>query len=292
MFKSSKKQYSIQDCALYKVASKKLLAKLLFVSPRTLSEICSSGVIYSSWQEPKKNGGFRDIDAPSPLLKSIQKRIKELLDNIEKPKYLFCPVKGKSYVHNAALHVQSKSIAIIDVKNYFPSTSSKRVYWFFRKILKCSEDVAGILAKITTLNGSLPQGSPASPILSFYSHMDMWGEIFHLVDSSNCQFSLYIDDITISGNPIPKGLIWEVKKLLKKRTLDYHKEKSSIKGRCEVTGVIVNNGRLLWPNKKHKQLHLLRKAFLNERNPVERKSLQTRIRSRISQSHQIFHHPL
>lgn len=87
----SKKQnidIPLNQCAFYKCASKKRLAKTLKVS---LDELKNLGGIeaYSVFRQPKNKDGFRTIYAPSEKLKAIQRRVKVLLQRIEKPEWVF-----------------------------------------------------------------------------------------------------------------------------------------------------------------------------------------------------------
>ena len=53
----------------------------------------------------------------------------------------------------------SKEVRKLDVREYFPSTPSHRVYWFFHTVMRCSTDVAAVLAKLLTVEGHLATGS-------------------------------------------------------------------------------------------------------------------------------------
>lgn len=68
--------------------------------------------------------------------------------------------------------------------------------------MHCNTDVASILAKLLTANGSLATGSTVSPILSFYAFRDMWLAIADLAYKADCKFSVYMDDVTevVPGN--------------------------------------------------------------------------------------------
>ena len=197
-----------------------------------------------------------------------------LLSRIEPPDFLFCPVKRRSYVSNAARHIGAKNVRTLDVKTYFPSTPQHRVFWFFREVLECEQDVAAILAKLLTVNGHLATGSTVSPILSFFAFYDMWHNISDIVKGYGCVLSVYMDDVTISGEMVRDLLIWEVQKQIHSRGLKYHKERNFRGGIAEVTGVLLRDGKLLIPNRQHLKAHMLR-TKLRDSDDVERSLVLT-----------------
>jgi retron-type reverse transcriptase len=136
--------------------------------------------------------------------------------------------------------------------------------------MKCSPDVAHILTKISTFKNHLPTGSPLSPILSFYTHMGIWDEIFNLVSLDNCILTIYIDDLTISGDTVSDKLIWKIKQKLHSAGLrsNSKKEKNySKKASREVTGVIISpDGVLKAPNRQHLKIHNLRQLIRSSKS--------------------------
>jgi len=177
----------------------------------------------------------------------------------------------------------------LDIADFFPSCSANNVAWFFSKVMKCEPDVVKLLIGITTLNGSLPQGSPCSPILAYYSNLQMWDDIKKLVDQHNCILSIYADDITISGSIVPKLLIWNIKQRVfkQKLTLKDTKENNAIHNSFEVTGVIVYNGKTLLPFKKQKMFGELKKELAQAKSPKLKETLKHKYRGRIAQRNQV-----
>lgn len=280
------KRYELHQSALYHVTTKRRLASILRLSLKELEAVANSPNRYKEWDEPKQGGGARHIENPRPALKKVQSRIAALIGRIEPADYLYCPVKGRSYISNAKVHANGKEIRKLDIRRYFESTNSKRVYWFFNSVMKCSEDVAGILTKISTLNGRLPTGSPLSPILSFYAHLDMWEDIANLV-GDEYSFSVYMDDLAVSGEKVSGELMWEIKKRIRKAGLDYHKERSYRGGKAVVTGIAIRDGQLGLPHAKHEKLYFLRKGIAQSADSEERIKLARSLQGAISQARQV-----
>jgi len=284
--------YPINQSCLYKLSSPNKLAKLLPVSVEALETLVNVDGRYECWDEPKKSGGTRRIEAPHANLKTLQKRISDLLQRIAKPDYLMAPVKGRSYVDNAAAHIGSRSFRLLDIEDFFPSCTDKRVYWFFHKRMLCATHVAALLTKLVTFKGHLPQGSPCSPVLAYYAYEDMWEEISQIVTASNCKLSIYADDITISGETIYEKDIWALKSCLFRFGFSFSekKERRLIHKPADITGVIVKHKTLLLPNRQHQKLNQINKALSKARAKSDRERLQKQVHGRISQAEQITSH--
>lgn len=284
--------HALNQSCFYRLRNKRKLAEILFANVRTVESLANAANPYSCWDEPKKSGGVRRIEAPHTNLKPVQKRIATLLQRIEPPSYLMAPVKKRSYVHNAAVHIGSRAFRLLDIEDFFPSCSDKKVYWFFHTKLQCAPDIAAILTKLVTFNGHLPQGSPCSPILAYYAYIEMWQEIEAIVSSSGCRLSIYADDITISGETVYERTIWMVKQALHRHGHRYsqHKERSLVMKAADITGVIVSGSELLLPNRQHKKMAEIRRQRSIAKSGNLRESLDQKIRGQVAQANQILHH--
>jgi hypothetical protein len=216
MTKKSKKTHNIDQSPFFRLKTKKKLAKILRIDLNKLKNLSKGddGDLYREWDETMPNGKVRHIEHPRFALKKVQARITDLLSRITPPDYLYCPVKGRSYVSNAHRHVDGSVVRSLDIKKYFPSTTENRVSWFFHQRMQCSQDVARILTALTTFKGRLPTGSPHSPIMSYFAHEDMWQAVNVLAEQDGCLVSIYIDDVTISGDDVSDRLIWSIQKTI------------------------------------------------------------------------------
>lgn len=284
-----KSQYGLKDSPFFRLRSKSKLARLLLISLPGLKRLSKCEDSYREFQKPKKHGGYRDISAPIPPLKAVQSRIAGLFSRITPPDYLFSPVKGRSYVDNAAQHMRAKSIRLLDIDNFFPSCSYNKVIWFFRSRMECSSDVAHILAQLVTKDGTLPQGSPCSPILAFFCYIDMWEEIERLVLQAGCRLTVYVDDLTISGDSIPEEMIWKLKKTFRRHGHSHAeaKERSRHLRPAEVTGVILNGVSVTVPNRQLLEISKLRQKVRQEKSRDVLVSIKVQLKGRLTQLHQV-----
>ena len=216
------------ESQLFGLTSDNNLARTLEIGLKKLRELSNKddNKLYTIRDEINHHTNkIRQIEVPCIQLKRIQKVISNILHQIEKPPYLFCPVHKKSSIDNAIVHLGHREIKKIDIKSYYQSTKRKKVYYFFFEKMQCSKSVSNILASITTIHDHLPTGSPSSPILSYYAHSEMWDMIYDLVTNSHCLMSLYMDDLTVSGEKIPRGLMWEIEKIIYSNSLKCHKKR-------------------------------------------------------------------
>lgn len=272
-----KPTHSLNQSPLYKTRSRSKLAKLLRVTNSELLALSKRDDLYSEFDIVKNGGsGSRHVENPTRILKLVQAKLARILGQVNPPDFLFCPVKRRCYVTNAAVHRNNRVIQCLDIQKFFPSTPQRRVYWFFHKIMKCERDIAGLLARLACYQGHLPTGSPLSPIMAYFAYFDLWQKIAKFCSDRGYAFTVYIDDVTISGNRVPRGDIWEVKKWIHGAGLHYHKEKTYIDQPAEVTGTILNRGTIQAPFRQHKKMHEAKSNLANV-SDEERASLMGRI---------------
>ena len=289
MPKKRDRYYSERESPFFRLKSRAKLADLLFISPAKLRTLARAEALYVHFRKPKRSGGSREICAPREDLKAVQSRIADLLQRITPPDYLFAPVAGRSYVDNAARHLGARSMRSLDIVDFFPSCNRQKVCWFFRERMECSPDVTAVIIAIVTHEGSLPQGSPCSPILAYLCYADMWEEIARIVDDDGCVHSVYADDVTISGETVPERGVWEIKKALRKHDHRHNagKERSKRDQPAEVTGVIVGPGGLHVPNRLHKRLREIRCELRRTRSAKHRADLTAQVHGRKAQMNQV-----
>jgi hypothetical protein len=70
--------------------------------------------------------------------------------------------------------------------------------------MKCSPDVAEILAQICTCNGHIPTGSRISMPLAFWANHKMFDELKNIADTFEVTMTVYVDDITFTGSSVNK----------------------------------------------------------------------------------------
>jgi len=192
------------------------VALLLNVEPKVLSfalYIIPDAKKYTSFEIRKKNGGTRQILAPTGLLKNIQLNLARFLEaceaeitkerDVTQNNNLAHGFKvGYSIASNAKAHRNKRFVFNVDLKDFFPSITFGRVYGFFLKNdrYKLNSVVATIVSQIACHNNSLPQGSPCSPIISNIIANVLDIHLNTLSRRHRCTYTRYADDLTFSTN--------------------------------------------------------------------------------------------
>ena len=290
MPRSPPKRHPLDQSQLFAVQSRARLAALFGLTRAGLDAVLAMERPYSEGMKNIPRNGktkLRFIQEPRGDLRPIHAFVGKTLSRIEPPDFLFCPVKRRSYVTNAAQHADAKEVRKLDLKAYFPSTPRHRVYWFFHSVMKCSEDVAAVLAQLLTAKGWLATGSTVSPILSFFAFYDMWLAIARIAKEAGLVLTVYMDDITLSGDAVPERVVWPIRQQIRSRGLHYHKERHYTGGLGEVTGALIDRGRLIVPNRQRKKAYDTRMALAAATDPAEAARLISVLRGLNEQRKQV-----
>src|SRR3990172_1773681 len=146
------------------VNSNSELATLLGISERDLWRLAENTEnSYSQWKKQKSSGGFRNLSAPKPQLKEVQKKLhKRVFSQVELGPFTHCGIKRKSNITNAREHVGNDVVFTFDLKSFFPSVRPERVNRSLIDELGCPSSVASLITKLVTVDFELPQGAPTS----------------------------------------------------------------------------------------------------------------------------------
>ena len=219
---------------------------------------------YKRFRIPKKSGGFREIAAPQKSLLMIQECLNVIFQALYEPSPVatgFLP--GMSVVDNASRHVGMNYVFNTDIKDFFPSIGKGRIYkLLLLKRYGFNPDIAMRIAGLCCMkvvkkdpktgekhvDYVLPQGSPASPILTNMICQNLDRRLNGLAKRFNVNCSRYADDITFSSshNVYSRGgeFRGELKRIIEGQGFTMNEPKTRLQRkseRQEVTGVIVSD---------------------------------------------------
>ena len=219
---------------------------------------------YHRFGIPKKTGGERKISAPLPRLKALQRSILDrILGQVPIHEAAHGFVPARSVYTNAIPHVGKSLVINMDLKDFFPTLTFKRVKGCFVH-LGYSPKIATILSLLCTeantveveMDGQkwfvaqgerfLPQGAPTSPCLTNIVCRRMDYRFEGLAKSMGCTYTRYADDVTFSSEDasLKVGkLLFMARKIVESEGFVVHPKKTKIMRdgmRKEVTGVVVN----------------------------------------------------
>jgi RNA-directed DNA polymerase len=211
--------------------------------------------IYYSFEIPKKKNGTRKIQAPNVNLAALQRQLNFYLQAVYliiKPKevhgFIIKP-KGfevnHSIISNAAIHTNKKHVLNIDLKDFFPSISARRIREIMEKHVGIQHTaIADALALLCTYKKMLPTGAPTSPVLSNFACIEMDNELINFCAQHDISYTRYADDLSFSANHYFSS---DEIKLIRTIITKYHftiNEKKfrllSSQSKQMVTGIIVN----------------------------------------------------
>ena len=142
----------------------------------------------------------RTIHAPRVGLKTIQKWLATHLQrNWKNHDAVFGFVPGRSHLDAAHQHLGAAWIVSIDVKDFFPSTSTARVSSALSDLGYHDLFSKRAIVSLTCLAGGLAQGSPCSPILSNIVLHDLDIRLADFAKSKGLVYTRYADDLVVSG---------------------------------------------------------------------------------------------
>ena len=164
----------------------------------------------------RKGKKIRQIEAPKVALKLIQRWIgAHLASATSLPDCVFGFVPGKPGVTEAAqMHCGARWVYSLDLRDFFPSIAASRVMSAL-VASGYSQRASNLIARLATLDGRLPQGSPASPVLSNLAFLETDLVLQEIANREGIRYSRYADDLVFSGRgDVPSNLVVEVKAVL------------------------------------------------------------------------------
>lgn len=237
------------------------LADICGVTPQSLLDLSRSvNQHYHRFGIDKGNGKKRWIEAPSNFLKYTQKQILlEILYKVSPHEAAHGFVPNRSIVTNAEPHVNREWVANFDIKGFFPATKRPLIKDVLSRYTQLNEDERRVVLKLVSKNGVLPQGAPTSPHIANLAMYEADLKMQHYADVNNLKYTRYADDLTFSGDRLPKELRRFIGRSI--RPLGYQIASGKSKWlpqskRQMVTGLVVNKSIGL-PRPERKRLRAI-----------------------------------
>ena len=220
---------------------------------------------YFYFEIPKRSGGKRLLSAPHVLLKTTQRKVlDEVLAKIPLEPECHGFVKGRSTVTNATPHVGQGVVLNLDLKDFFPTVSYRRVRGLFQSF-GYSPAVATVLGLLCTeaprrkvgFDGAqwwvavgercLPQGAPTSPAIANAISRKLDRRLRGRLAKKGWVYTRYADDLSFSKKTFTRGELGFVHASIRHVVQDEGFALNPKKGRAQgrggrqdVTGIVVN----------------------------------------------------
>ena len=232
---------------------------------------------YYTFTIPKRDGSPRTIFAPKRELKAAQRwMLRQVAERLPVHNAAHGFVAERSIVTNAAAHAGADVIVKLDIRDFFPTVTWRRVKGLLRKG-GLSESVATLLSLLATESPrevvqfrgktlhvatgprALPQGAPTSPALTNALCMRLDRRLSGLARTLGFTYTRYADDLAFSWRPVapeaaaaavaaggraPVGaLLRGVGQILPAEGFRIHPDKTRVLRRGDrqkITGLVVN----------------------------------------------------
>ncbi len=233
--------YPLERSPLSQKIKWKELAKLMRFKESELKGLLKYKQRFVTEREAELNGKKRTLIYPVGRLRTFSERIKLIFERITAPSYVFSPRKGVAQKHNAKAHVNSEQVLKLDIKQFYPSITKNRIISFFKLNMAMYDDVAYKLADLLTSNGKVFFGGPATPVLVRLVCGPMFDEIDRLCKSRDLVFTLWVDNLTISGKSLSGEVIEKVRDIIARYGFKSHEIQQLTTNRyCLVTGLDIS----------------------------------------------------
>lgn len=190
----------------------------------------------------------RTISAPKIALKLIQSWFgTHVALSTELPDCVYGFVPGRDGVLGAAsVHCGADWVYSLDLRDFFPSISEARVVSVLES-LAFTPQAATFLSRLMTLNGQLPQGSPASPVISNIAFVETDLALSTAADGVGAKYTRYADDLVFSGlgQPAP-DLIQSIRTIVLQHGWTIADEKEYLSkrpARLKVHGLLIHGDK-------------------------------------------------
>lgn len=218
---------------------------------------------YFTHLSPKSSGGLRLIEAPKPRLKSFQRLILlGILSQVPTHPDSFAFTAGRDCRGGARRHSGEEVVICFDLKDYFTSIRSSRIFGLFRCLGYPSAVAHALTGLCTVVTPSrvrdrlsydqrqmvraphLPQGAPSSPALANLVTHRLDRRLSGLARTLGGFYSRYADDMTFSGDHyIRKAVLDAVPEIVRDEGFRLNPNKTRVMASHErqiVTGLVVN----------------------------------------------------
>ncbi len=249
------------------------LARALGLTPPMLRWMCfhrdvDASSHYHFWTIPKRDGSKRTITAPKRELKAVQRwLLRNVFEKLPVHHAAHGFLAARSIETNARVHAGADVIVKVDVKDFFPTITMKRVKGLLRRA-GIVESVATLIALLVTESPreivqfrkktlyvakgprSLPQGAPTSPAITNAMCLRMDKRLVGLARTMGFSYTRYADDLAFSyrkkrgQSAAPIGaLLHGARRILEAEGFRVHNKKTTVmrSGNTQrITGLVVN----------------------------------------------------
>lgn len=253
IFKKAKRFQSLQQAIDLAVLLKKELFQL---------ELISLNPKYEHFNVPKSHAGFREIEDPNRVLKSLQTMLNEYLQCCY---YLIRPgcvhgftisakgEEGRGILTNASKHINCRYLVKMDFSDFFHQCKAVHLNQIYSKHFPGFEkDLCQLLNALFLYNGRLAMGAPTSPVLSNFAMEETDLALMKYSEENQINFTRYADDLCFSSqSELSQDLIDCIMNIIKSSGFALNSNKLNFyspEEEKEITGLVVGANQVTLPH--------------------------------------------
>jgi hypothetical protein len=250
------------------IGSIEALARALGSSPDTLRALAdqADGQYRVAKRIRKPNGSERVVYEAREPLKSLQRRILEVMRDVDYPAYLMGGIPTGScirgYIENADQHAGSTVLIQEDISNFFPNVTIGQVRRVFLHVFRFPPGVSNLMAKLCTRQGALTQGASPSTYLANLILFSSEPIVEKALRNRGLLYSRFVDDINVSATiPMPTDVVQlavdDARALVERAGFKLNRTKQGIAGRGThrtIHGLNVTSSRATLSNAERRNI--------------------------------------
>ncbi|OTB20938.1 reverse transcriptase family protein, partial [Escherichia coli] len=181
------------------LANLESLFKMLETNEKRLTYLLKNKKKYFKTVPVIRKGKKRTTYKVVGELLKIHELIKQrVFSKISLPEYITGGRKGVSYIDDCKSHLNKSIIIQEDMKDFFPSIKEDLIAKAFQYYMNFSPEVSLLIANLSTLEGSLVQGTKLSTDIANLIFLEEEALLSEEVRKLGGIYTRYVDDITIS----------------------------------------------------------------------------------------------
>lgn len=157
--------------------------------------------------------------------------------------------RKKSIITNALVHINQDHFLKVDIKDFFSTIKINRVIPIFEE-LGYSKRVSFYLSSLVCYKDYLPQGSPASPIISNIVSRNMDCRLVQFAKHFDLRYTRYADDIAFTVKKITVSHLNYVKTIINECGFSVNEKKTKLqqkRGKRILTGISISKEKIEAP---------------------------------------------
>lgn len=187
-------------------------------------------------------------------------------------------VPGGSIKKNAEPHSRARVVLHADLKDFFDNITMEQVQRAFRS-LGATESISVLLARLSTIDGYLLQGTRCSPAIANVVCRELDADLLTLASTTGSVYTRYADNLTLSGDRVPAAT--DVERFVNDRGFALREAcTEQRRGRRQfVTGLAVSDAKPRLPRKLKQQMRLVLHFVAKHGVDAHLERLKTRFKS-------------